>query len=393
MRDLVARAALGDPGPLEGLHRRRGPHALDGGLERALEDARGAARPRRVRPRHDRPAKGPPDDPQPHPALRVPPPRPARSSSALLADVASAAALELPDGALEAALRRGRGSARDALSALDQVAAAGTVEDDTDALGAVVRAVAAREPGSAMAAVDAAVRAGADPQQLAVELVERLRSGFLAVVAPGIEPSAPTRAAVEEEARELGTARVVRAMELVGAAIVAMREAPEPRITLEVALLRLAHPEADDSPAALAERLERLERRLAGTAPAPAAPAAAPPAAPPPPLASTAAPATTPPPPGPVSGGEGPRPALGAFRRPSSRRLRRPQRPPRRGAKPRRLQSRRLVRRPDASSPGASGAPPRAPRPRPLPPRAHRRRRPPRGRATRSARVRAVTSS
>ena len=56
-----------------------------------------------------------------------------------------------------------------------------------------------------------------------------------------------------------------------------MREAPDPRITLEVALVRLCRVEADATPAALAERVERLERAMAsregGTAaPGPLAP-------------------------------------------------------------------------------------------------------------------------
>ena len=38
-----------------------------------------------------------------------------------------------------------------------------------------------------------------------------------------------------------------------------MRDAPDPRVNLEVALVRLVHPEADDSPAALLSRIERLE--------------------------------------------------------------------------------------------------------------------------------------
>ena len=46
---------------------------IAGGVERAAEDARGAARPRRVRAGHHRPAEGAAHHPQPHPALRVPP--------------------------------------------------------------------------------------------------------------------------------------------------------------------------------------------------------------------------------------------------------------------------------------------------------------------------------
>ena len=60
----------------------------------------------------------------------------------------------------------------------------------------------------------------------------------------------------------LGPARTVRALEVLGTAMVAMRDALDARITLEVAIVRLTHPEADDDPAALLERIERLERRI-----------------------------------------------------------------------------------------------------------------------------------
>jgi hypothetical protein len=51
-------------------------------------------------------------------------------------------------------------------------------------------------------------------------------------------------------------------MEIVGQALVDMRDAVDPRVTLEVALVRLAAPAADTSPSALLERIERLERVL-----------------------------------------------------------------------------------------------------------------------------------
>jgi DNA polymerase-3 subunit gamma/tau len=196
----------------------------------------------------------------------------------LLEDVVADAGLDLPDGGIGVALRRGRGSARDALSMLDQVAASGSADDDSGDLADVVSAIAARDTGAALAALGVALQRGRDPQQVAVELVERLRSGFLALVAPGVEEALTASTAISEQARALGTARAVRAMELIGAAVVAMRDAPEPRITLEVAIVRCAHPDADETVESLLDRVERLERRIDqlehGTAAPPAAGAA-----------------------------------------------------------------------------------------------------------------------
>ena len=75
--------------------------------------------------------------------------------------------------------------------------------------------------------------------------------------------------------------RLVRALETLGRAMVEMRDTPDPTVVLEIALVRVTRPELDPSPAAMLERLERLER---------AGPRAASP------VADTAAPARTRPP-------------------------------------------------------------------------------------------------
>jgi hypothetical protein len=51
-----------------------------------------------------------------------------------------------------------------------------------------------------------------------------------------------------------------------------MREALDPRVSLEVAIVRVARPDTDPSPAALLERVERLEKGAPRTAPAEASP-------------------------------------------------------------------------------------------------------------------------
>jgi len=67
-------------------------------------------------------------------------------------------------------------------------------------------------------------------------------------------------------------------MEAIGKAQIQMRDAPEPQVVLELALVRSTRLDLDDSPAALAERLSRIEQRMAdggmttpATSPAPEA--------------------------------------------------------------------------------------------------------------------------
>ncbi len=192
---------------------------------------------------------------------------------ALLEQVRREANLEVSDDALDLAVRRGRGSARDALSVLDQVAASDSVDDDLPELDEVVEALAERDIGRALVAVAHLTSAGFSPQQLTADLVDHLRQGFLSMVAPELMAvSGSERADLAARAERVGLAALVRAMEVLGLAQVDMRDAPDPRVNLEVALVRLAHPEADHSPEALLSRIERLEAAARTGAPGPAAP-------------------------------------------------------------------------------------------------------------------------
>ncbi len=272
---------------------------------------------------------------------------------ALLDQVRRDAHLEVPDEALDLAVRRGRGSARDALSVLDQVVASDSVDDDLPELDEVVEALAERDIGRALVAVAHLTSAGFSPQQLAADLVEHLRQGFLALVAPDLMAvSGGERTDLSARAQRVGLAALVRAMEVLGLAQVAMRDAPDPRVNLEVALVRLAHPEADESPEALLARIERLESLVRDQAvPVPGGTPGSPPAPPtttpapsgqvpptrtapaPAPAVTVPAPSTlSPPPPAPeppseVEASDPPaatppgvtgRPTLGAYRRQSA---------------------------------------------------------------------------
>jgi len=59
---------------------------------------------------------------------------------------------------------------------------------------------------------------------------------------------------------------ITRCLEVIGETLVDMRQAPDPRVGLDVALVRLTNVEADTSLAALVERVSRLERAGGGGA-------------------------------------------------------------------------------------------------------------------------------
>ncbi|HMQ25230.1 MAG TPA: DNA polymerase III subunit gamma/tau [Acidimicrobiales bacterium] len=171
------------------------------------------------------------------------------------------AGLDVTDEALRQVLREGAGSARDTLSALDRVAAGGGVAEGTESVDALVEALADHDTGAALVAVADDVRRGRDPRLVGETLLGRLRDVFLASMhAELVHLPDGDREAVAAYAGRISAPALTRALEVLGEALVEMRQAPDPRIPLEVALVRLTRVDSDTSVAALAERLERLER-------------------------------------------------------------------------------------------------------------------------------------
>ncbi len=181
----------------------------------------------------------------------------------LVRDVSGVAGLKVDDDAVGVVARRGAGSARDALSALDQVVAAGGVAADAaDPAVEVVAGLAAHDAGATLVAVARALAAGRDARRIGEAVLARLRIGFLALLAPDLDVDHrdPT---IEDHARKLGPAGITRALEVIGDAVTSMKEAVDARVALETALVRVARTDLDVAPSALLERIDRLERGLA----------------------------------------------------------------------------------------------------------------------------------
>ena len=182
----------------------------------------------------------------------------------LLESVRDSVGIDIDDGSLRTVVRRGRGSARDALSALDQVLASGAVESIRPELSSVVSAIAESEVAAVLVALSSLLAEGWGPQQLATELVDDLRQIFLAALAPELcSASGLERSALADLAHATGLPRVVRGMELLGHAMIDMRDAPDAQVVLEIALVRAVRPDLDQGTAGLAERVGILERAIA----------------------------------------------------------------------------------------------------------------------------------
>jgi DNA polymerase-3 subunit gamma/tau len=220
--------------------------------------------------------------------------------STLLHDVKSAAGLAVDDATIEAAVRLGRGSARDALSALDQLLATGSLGEAPPEFDGLFQALVDNDAAAALRSLATLGREGWDPEQLAENFAAEVRQVFLLQVAPEVADAVDAdRARLAAWGGQLGLARSVRILETVGRAIREMKSAPEKIVMLEVAMVRLTKPELDTTYESLDERLTRLERGAVRVAPASSPPT--PPSrpigasvAPPPPLAPAGESALTP---------------------------------------------------------------------------------------------------
>ena len=303
MRDLLAKVALGTPGRTK-VYLLDEVHMLSSGAENALLKT----------------LEEPPDHvvfvlatTEPHKVVPTVRSRTQHLELTLLgADemaehvrwVIADAGLGVGDDVVDHVVRIGGGSVRDTLSALDQVVAAGGVAIDDTSTAELLDALATNDPGRALTAVAEATRLGRDPRVIGESLLDALRNVFLvAMGAEAAQLTAREREQADLYAAQLSPPAITRALELIGTALVDMRQAPDPRVDLEVALVRLTRAATDLSLEALADRLARLERMIADgpsaaaapSTPAPDAGAAPPsPSAPAPPARSTPAPPSRP---------------------------------------------------------------------------------------------------
>jgi len=173
------------------------------------------------------------------------------------------AELDVDEDGIEFALRQGGGSARDTLSALDLVATGGGTPEGSAIGSELALAIAEGDASKAISAVQEAIATGREPRTIGETTLRTLRHAFL--VSMGAPLDQLSEAAQDEAstvASALGPATITRSLETIGQALIEMRQAPDPRVPLEVALLRLARGSGEDR-AALLQRLEVLEGQVA----------------------------------------------------------------------------------------------------------------------------------
>ena len=192
--------------------------------------------------------------------------------------VSAAEEIEIEPGAVAAIARAAAGSFRDALGILDQLVSYGGTEiatadvlavlgvADAELILAAADAIAAGDGRAALEVTERLARSGHDVTQFARDLLAHLRQ-LIVLKTVGDAPDSFSVTAAEPErlrsqAESLSDLTLGRSVDVLAKALADIREGDEPRMTVELALLRCARPQLDAGREALAERIERLEARI-----------------------------------------------------------------------------------------------------------------------------------
>jgi DNA polymerase III subunit gamma/tau len=213
--------------------------------------------------------------------------------ASVLQRVAGEEGIQIPDAAVGMLARAATGSFRDALGTLEQLVTYGgnevKLDDVLEILGvadaelvlAAGEALADRDPRAALLTVQSLSESGRDFTQFMRDLSAHLRHLFvvqtLGHVPDSFSVTADQTDRLAAQADRLSQAEILRAIDFLAAAIAAVKDGSEPRIQLEMALLKATQPQADLSLQALMFRIDQLEAALGAPEAAPSGPASAPP--------------------------------------------------------------------------------------------------------------------
>ena len=239
-----------------------------------------------------------------------------------LGAVCVAEGVEFEGDALDLIAHHAGGGMRNALTSLEQTIAFGegkvtlAVAErmlggvDSGDLANIVQALGKRDAAACFNWVAEFVESGSDLAQFARELAQHVRNLYVMSLAGtdvALDVSASERRQLADELPLFGTDRLARMLQVLGDVMAELKTSTNPRLSFEIGCTRMVRPEGDLTLAALAERVEALERSgvavaspvaaaapVSAPAPAADAPAATAPSAAPAAPAPVAAPAAAP---------------------------------------------------------------------------------------------------
>lgn len=219
-----------------------------------------------------------------------------------LGAVCVAEGVEFEGDALDLIAHHAGGGMRNALTSLEQTIAFGegkvtlAVAErmlggvDSGDLANIVQALGKRDAAACFNWVAEFVESGSDLAQFARELAQHVRNLYVMSLAGtdvALDVSVSERRQLADELPLFGTDRLARMLQVLGDVMAELKTSTNPRLSFEIGCTRMVRPEGDLTLAALAERVEALER--SGVAVASPAAAAAPVSAPHPAAAAPAA--------------------------------------------------------------------------------------------------------
>jgi DNA polymerase III subunit gamma/tau len=210
--------------------------------------------------------------------------------------------IEIQEAALAEIARHSQGGFRDAIGTLDKLItySEGAIKavdvldslgvTDADLLFEITDVVTERRTAEALQFVQRLANDGTDYSQFIRDLLRHLRQLFLL---QHLEESARDDASLRAlgqtvelddqvlnrllpQANNLAAREVIHFIEMLGEAQREIRDGLDPRLQLELALVKVTRPQLDHSAAALEDRLRRLEAGTTAPADGPAKPAGAP---------------------------------------------------------------------------------------------------------------------
>jgi DNA polymerase-3 subunit gamma/tau len=210
----------------------------------------------------------------------------------LLRRVAEGEGIQAQESALSLIARSARGSFRDAVSTLDQLASATNNSIDAQSVLQLVGAVdeesllrlcdtvVDRDTAGALLFLEQLAEQGQDLGRVVTDLLEHLRHLLLVQHMGHVPESLPvteeTKERLREQANQLPEPTVLRLIDLLAVALDDIRQGADPRLPLELALVKVTRPGSDLSRESLAHRVELLEARAPNVAPPAASAALAP---------------------------------------------------------------------------------------------------------------------
>ncbi|NNF09651.1 MAG: DNA polymerase III subunit gamma/tau [Acidimicrobiia bacterium] len=215
--------------------------------------------------------------------------------SQYLATIADREGYEAGSDGLTAISHHARGSVRDGMGLLEQVAALGSGTVDSAGVSAALglvgseaferlcHAIVGQDAQAGLQLVADVAAQGSDLRRFVGDALAYFRGVFLAHYAPNLEEivdeSADRIEGWRAMARTMPAADVIQAIDQLSEALLQLREGREERLVVELTIIRLTRHDTAIDPVSLAARLDRIEGRLrrdgAVSNPAPAQPTAA----------------------------------------------------------------------------------------------------------------------